>query len=191
MTDLPSGEAADRVQRRLQRGLDVDRVVGRHRNDLEQTHPRVGVGQGRLRLLGLGDVLSGAEHPDRGTIGRPDHLAVGERPPRRAVRADHAKLRGVWLAARARSTSDWTRCTIVGMNMRHEPLERRLELLGTETEDAIQLVRPLDRISPDVPPPAADVRQALRFAQPTLSIAHRFLGAPARGDVDHMHQQPS
>ena len=70
------------------------------------------------------------------------------------------------------------------MDHRDEALIGDLEASGLDAIDAIDLVRPADRVGVEIPFPAADVRERLGLEQPALARSQRALHALAGGDLD-------
>ena len=131
----------------------------------------------RLGENPIGDVDTGAAHPDRRAVVVLDHdavrrqvahLAVG---PHDSLGDGPAPARLVDLPVRGRH-----RVAVVGVHHRQEPVVRRVELLRFVAVDAIQLVRPRVRVAVDVPVVVAHVGELLGRCDPGLEVGELLTG---------------
>ena len=125
-----------------------------------------------------GDVAGDAQHPHRHPVGVPVHLAHGKQPVHRAIGPHHTQL-GLVAAALFDGSRDRLadELTIVGVHPDEERLERALELVGREAEQALDVLRPHQLVRGDVPVPDADAPGVDGELEP-------LFGHSARGQVD-------
>src|ERR1041385_6703839 len=124
------------------------------------------VGERVLDVLALGDVLRRADHPDRSPLPITHDHAAAAHDSYGSVRAPHdAVFTFVWQAFLQRALDGLPQTRpILGMSQLERSSEAGFELLGY-AENAIQLGGPGHGVVPDVPFPAADLRQAFYFRE--------------------------
>ena len=178
----------------------VDRVIARAPE--QQAVVLLGFAQGLLGLLALGDVDADAEHAHGTAIAAADHLARAVQMAHAAVGPDDALLVAEGFARLQRLADARTHLrAVVGVNEVHELVERAAEALGRHAVDLVQLVGPGDAVARDIPRPAAEIAEPLRFhemgvglvelggalahaaVELGLGTAQAVLAASAHGDV--------
>ena len=174
--DLVAGAAEEPLR------LSVDEL---DRSLVVRDHHRVRCGLDQLAelLLGpplLGDVLHGAEDPQRlaAVVGR--DLAAAVQDADDAVGPDDAVLEGERRVIFERPVQRAVdRVPVLRVDVAQQSLVARGKSTGGQAVDAIQLIGPGDLVGRDVPLPAADVRDVLRFSE-QRDAAARCAGAGGR-----------
>src|SRR6266850_2530898 len=141
-------------------------------------------GTGRLRLLMLGDVLARPDHPHRLAARVRQGYSLFEKNTDAPVGPDDPVLEAEGLLlANGGGHHGVGMLAIVGMDPFQECFVAAPERGGVEPVDRVELVRPPEDVSFDVPFPASHPRRSLSFAKPGLALLQLLLGPCPFGDL--------
>ena len=139
-----------------------------------------------LHLDARGDVLQSREHARDFAGATGDDLRDRAQYPDFAVRATHAKLDIVPRTGRARRADrSAQRVAVFGDDVIEKRVDRRLDATRLDGEQTKQALRPhRSRFAVHDHVGVAQLRDALRFREPSAALGHRLLRSASRRDVD-------
>ena len=162
----------------------IDRAAARHGVE-EAAQQRLATAEGLSRLHSVRDVLHDAEGADHRAVRVALHLERLVQVPHVPIRLDDAEVHvGRVRAGVQPAEHGLVRGVVLGMDEVEDAVERGLEALPVHTPDTVELVRPVEPLSRDVPLPAAHEADLLRAHEFVLRAQQRGLRLFPRGDVE-------